>query len=79
MVSVITLGAQSLTSGSHVSSLLAPFCAPDGDQDRADYLHTVFNTEHPDIQVLPLNTRDPHHHPPAPLYLPPLGRPYLPD
>lgn len=51
-------------------SLPAHLWAPDGDPDRAGHLTAVPRTLHPDVQVLPLHTRNPHHHPPAPVHLP---------
>lgn len=50
---------------------LASFWTPDCEQNGVDHLHSVSDTKHPDLQVLPLHTRDTHHHPSSPLYLPP--------
>lgn len=58
-------------------SLPAHLWAPGGDPDRAGRLAAVPHTLHPDLQVLPLHTRNPHHNPPAPVHLPLPRRPLL--
>ena len=60
-----------------LSPLLAHLWPQIGEHDRADRLPAVSHPVHPDVQVLPLHTRDPHHHPPPPLHLSLPGRPHL--
>ena len=65
------------TLRSDMSSLLASLCAHTDNKDRAEHVPAVSGTVHPDVQVLPLHTRDTHHHPLAPLCLPLRGWPHL--
>lgn len=52
------------------SLLPAHLRAADGDLDRPGRLDAVPRPLHPHLYVLPLHTRNPHHHPPAPVHLP---------